>query len=549
MYIKNCITVLFIAFFFCVPTHAKRLALVMGNDNYSYVSKLKKAGNDAVAMERELKSAGFIVQLHKDLNYRGMVKAMEVFSNSIVGGDEVLVFFAGHGVQIKGGNYLLPTDIEAGSEAEVERTAYDLTTLAEKISEAKPAFSLIIVDACRDNPLKTKGRTLGNGRGLSAIEPPKGEIIVYSAGKGQQALDRLSDADTNPNGVFTRELISRMRKPGIKVDDLMREVQNAVENLAGTVGHEQRPAIYNESRGDFYFYSPVTVQMSPTKELRASKTERDEQYWQDAKIAGNKEAYEAYLERFPNGTFSGLAKANLVKLSENSGLQAKPPKPLPLNASPELQELFRKATVENDPSAQTQLGEFYEYGKGGVSKDDLEAARLYRLSSAQGHPWGQRNLGSFYREGRGGITQNFSEALRLTQLAADAGNDGAQDILGWLFSGGIAGVVKNDERALFWSRLSAAQGNFNAENRVGIFYRDGRGGLTKNDVEAAKWFKLAAEKGHPDASLNLAAFYEDGLGGMSKNRDEAIRLYQIVARGINKVDAGKKALQRLGAAW
>ena len=103
-----------------LPVHAKRLALVLGNDQYIAVSKLQKAGNDASAMARELRAAGFTVQLHRDLNYRGMVKAIEVFAANITGGDEVVVFFAGHGVQIKSGSYLLPTDIEATSESEVE---------------------------------------------------------------------------------------------------------------------------------------------------------------------------------------------------------------------------------------------------------------------------------------------------------------------------------------------------------------------------------------------------------------------------------------------
>jgi hypothetical protein len=150
---------------------------------------------------------------------------------------------------------LLPIDIEVNSESEVEKTAYDLLTLTEKLADAKPAFSLVIIDACRDNPLKSKGRSIGNARGLSAIEAPKGQMIVYSASRGQQALDRLLEKDPNPNSVFTRELLARMKNPGVKIDDLMRDVQNSVEELSKSVGHEQRPAIYNETRGHFYFYN------------------------------------------------------------------------------------------------------------------------------------------------------------------------------------------------------------------------------------------------------------------------------------------------------
>ena len=240
---------------FCLHVQAKRVALVIGNDNYMAVSKLQKAGNDANAMARELKNAGFAVQLHQNLNYRATVRAVESFTQGIQGGDEVVVFYAGHGVQIKNGSYLLPTDIEVKSESEVEKTAYDLLTLTEKLAEAKPAFSLVIIDACRDNPLKSKGRSIGNARGLSAIEAPKGQMIVYSASRGQQALDRLLEKDPNPNSVFTRELLARMKNPGMKIEDLMRDVQNSVEELAKSVKHEQRPAIYNESRGNFYFYN------------------------------------------------------------------------------------------------------------------------------------------------------------------------------------------------------------------------------------------------------------------------------------------------------
>lgn len=169
----------------------KRIALVVGNNAYQNVSKLEKAGNDATAMARELKTAGFEVLLHRDLTYRGMVKAVETLANSITGGDQVVVFFAGHGVQIKSGSYLLPVDIEATSESEVEKTAYGLNDLTERLSDTKAAFTLVIVDACRDNPLKSKGRNVGSSRGLSAIEPPKGQMVVYSASRGQQALDRL----------------------------------------------------------------------------------------------------------------------------------------------------------------------------------------------------------------------------------------------------------------------------------------------------------------------------------------------------------------------
>jgi len=244
--------ILFLSFFIN-DVFAKRVALVIGNDGYQYVSKLQKAKNDADAMAKELREAGFTVSIGKDVNYRAMVRLIEVFLNGVNGGDDVVIFYAGHGIQLKNGSYLLPIDIEAETEGQIEKTSYGLNDLAEKLSETKANFSLIIVDACRDNPIKSKGRSVGNSKGLNAIEPAKGQMIVYSASRGQTALDRLSENDPNPNGLFTREFISRMRKDSVKVEDIVREVQDAVETLAKTVGHEQRPALYNESRGAFYF--------------------------------------------------------------------------------------------------------------------------------------------------------------------------------------------------------------------------------------------------------------------------------------------------------
>jgi len=289
---------------------AKRLALVMGNDNYVSVNKLQKAGNDAESMAKELKAAGFTVTLQRDLNYRSMVKVIESFTDGITGGDEVVVFYAGHGVQIKAGSYLLPVDIEAESESQVEKTAYGLNDLTEKLSEAKPAFTLVMVDACRDNPMKVKGRAVGNARGLNALEPPKGQMVVYSASRGQQALDRLSDNDSNPNGVFTREFVSRMRTPGVKIDDLMRDVQDSVESLAKSVRHEQRPAVYNEARGNFYFYGPTTVQ------VQQGSDDSEAQTWAAAQAVNSATAYQAYLDAYPKGKYVVAAKIKLESFKQ-----------------------------------------------------------------------------------------------------------------------------------------------------------------------------------------------------------------------------------------
>jgi hypothetical protein len=163
-----------------------------------------------------------------------------------------------------------------------------------------------MVDACRNNPLKDKGRSVGNNRGLSAIEPPKGQMVVYSASKGQQALDRLTDNDNNPNGVFTREFIKRMKQPGVRIEDLMREVQDSVEALAQSISHEQRPAVYNESRGNFYFFGPTRVRVQGQAASAAADPET--RTWDVAERANSVPAYQAYLDAYPKGRYVVAAK-------------------------------------------------------------------------------------------------------------------------------------------------------------------------------------------------------------------------------------------------
>lgn len=296
--------------------HARRVALVIGNDNYYQVAKLEKAVNDADAMARELELAGFEVKRHHNLTFKQMVVAFEIFFDLVKGGDEVTVFYAGHGVQTDRGSYLLPTDIEGETQSQIEKVSYSVNGLLEELDRIKPRFSLIVVDACRDNPLRSRGRSIGVARGLNAPDLAKGQMVIFSAGKNQKALDSLSDKDTHPNGLFTREFTARMRRPGLSVEALAIEVKSAVEQLALSVNHNQRPLIVNDSSGDFYFAGPsATALATPgtTSSGPANESVREDQFWQDSKAPDNVEGYEAYLGAYPSGRYAGLARANIAR--------------------------------------------------------------------------------------------------------------------------------------------------------------------------------------------------------------------------------------------
>ena len=235
-----------------MTTMANRKALVIGNDSYKSVSKLLNAREDAKAIASNLTAVGYKVTLHLDLNEKEMKTALRTFSSQVQGGDEVMFFFAGHGVQLGATNYLLPTDIGGESEAQVKDEAIQLQRVLDDMTEKKAKFTLAMIDACRDNPFKSAGRNIG-GRGLAPTTAATGQMVVFSAGSGQQALDRLGSTDKNKNGVFTRTFLKEMQKSGVSIDRIVKNVRNEVAELAKTIGHEQVPAIYDQVLGDFYF--------------------------------------------------------------------------------------------------------------------------------------------------------------------------------------------------------------------------------------------------------------------------------------------------------
>ncbi len=235
-----------------LTTLAQRRALVIGNDSYRHVAPLANAREDARSIAQGLTQVGYQVTLKLDLNEKDMKIALRNFKAQVEGGDEVLIFYAGHGVQIGAANYLLPIDITGESEEQIKDDGIQLQRILDDMSERKTKFTLAMIDACRDNPFKKSGRALG-GRGLSPTTAATGQMVIFSAGAGQQALDKLGPGDQDKNGLFTRIFVKEMQKPGVSIDRLVRNVRNDVVNLAKSVGHEQVPAIYDQVIGEFYF--------------------------------------------------------------------------------------------------------------------------------------------------------------------------------------------------------------------------------------------------------------------------------------------------------
>lgn len=252
-----------------------RLALVVGNNSYQNLGELQKAVNDARAVAASLRRLGFTVLLGENLTRRDFVQALARLEAQVRPGDTSFIFYAGHGVEIDGANYLLPVDmpkVGAGQQNIIKDEAISTDGLIQRLKARGTRSQVLVLDACRENPFRDPaGRSLGGAsRGLGSSQPSTGVFILYSAGIGEVALDRLSDSDSNPNSVFTRTLVPMIERPDTSLVTLAKNVRADVKALAASVGHQQSPAYYDEIDGHLYLARLGSDTSLP--EIRASVT-------------------------------------------------------------------------------------------------------------------------------------------------------------------------------------------------------------------------------------------------------------------------------------
>ena len=235
---------------------AKRVALVIGNNDYKNVPKLQKAVNDARTMGDTLKQLGFNVMVAENQNRQQFSQTLLAFDNSLEPGDTAF-FYAGHGFEIGGQNYLLPIDVPAATEGQ-EELVRDASVLADRIIERlqnkKVRTSILVFDACRNNPFERSGtRAVSGDGGLAPMtQMPEGVFLIFSAGYKQTALDRLSNDDNNPNSVFTRTFAKELMQPGENLVQVAQNTRHLVNQLAESIGHKQFPA-YSDQMVDNVF--------------------------------------------------------------------------------------------------------------------------------------------------------------------------------------------------------------------------------------------------------------------------------------------------------
>lgn len=247
-----------VLFILAGPVHAeKRVALVVGNNDYKYVPKLQKAVNDARTMGDSLKQLGFSVMVAENQNRQQFSETLLAFDKAVEPGDTAFFFYAGHGFEIAGQNFLLPTDVPAATEGQ-EELVRDASILADRIIERlqnrKARTSILVFDACRNNPFERSGtRAVAGGGGLAPMtQLPEGVFSVFSAGPRQTALDRLSNDDANPNSVFTRTFAKELLEPGMNLVQVAQHTRRQVSEMAETVNHKQIPVYFDQMVDDVF---------------------------------------------------------------------------------------------------------------------------------------------------------------------------------------------------------------------------------------------------------------------------------------------------------
>jgi hypothetical protein len=223
----------------------QKFALVIGNSDYDELTDLRNTVNDANAMASSLKKLGFKVFKYTNLNQSELIKKIDSFGDKLTANSVSLFYYAGHGLQVNGINYLLPKNAAPKSEEDIEYQCVKAGRILAKMENAACKVNILILDACRNNPFKKSWSRDSKTQGLAAMNAPAGTIISFSADANQTAAD-----GNGQNGLFTEELLKNMQIPNLKIEEVFKKTRIAVMAKSG---NKQEPAEYNKMTGDFYF--------------------------------------------------------------------------------------------------------------------------------------------------------------------------------------------------------------------------------------------------------------------------------------------------------
>jgi len=340
--LKRSLTALLILGAVCLPVasawaaNEQRLALLIGNASYKS-SPLSNPVNDVRLMDSVLKEAGFTVIKAENASIREMRRLVRDFGDKLkTSGGVGLFYFAGHGVQVRGENFLVSTDSDIRNEDEIADDALNVSVILDKMQNAGNRMNLIILDACRNNPFAVKSRSASVC--LATINAPSGSLVAYSTSPGSVASD-----GKGKNGLYTEYLAKVIQQPGLPVEEVFKQVRSSVRKDSN---NQQTPWENTALEGQFFFKAaiekpippaPVALPAPPPAPVAVRPSAPDPvmldmAFWESVKGSSRASELQAYLNQFPNGVFTVLAK---LRLDEIKAIATAPPsKPVVLEQRP-----------------------------------------------------------------------------------------------------------------------------------------------------------------------------------------------------------------------
>ncbi|MGR3722841.1 caspase family protein [Abyssibius alkaniclasticus] len=581
---------LFIALILGTASQAQsRWAVIVGNSVYDDpgIVTLPNTVNDARAMAGALSSMGFSIYLLEDATRADVAATFAEIAANEQGAELGLFFYAGHGVQHEGINYLLPADIRPTSRSFLQEQAFALPTLIDQLAQLQADKLVIVLDACRNSPF---GEGQASGVGLALTEAPPNTIISYATSPGAVALD-----GAGANSPFTAALASTLEGPRQDFRDVLRLVRAKVRRA--TNGEQTPWYIDNATEEIWLDPNPAIVLDAETQAAVTGNINLASVTWNTIRSSADQTDFQLFVELFPEDQLAPVASRQL-QLLEESGVEPLGAIEIATDDTAQivpggLTQLITQcdilATPDNDPYALVEgvphdlvntraairaciqaleddpgnaritgllaralsiagrdeealfffqlaadrgyataygdLAEAYRIGRG-VEIDEARAAEYLRLGALAGMGNLRVALGEFYREGWG-VPQSYAEARRWFEVAAQNGQVNAVTALGDIYRRG-QGVEADEGRALGFYLSAAANGQSDAMNNVGLAYLRGEG-VTRNYPQAIYWLTRATDEGNPYAPLQLGRMFMKGWGVDADGR-QALAYFRLSAQ-------------------
>lgn len=396
--------VVFLLVFANAAIAADRVALVIGIADYSSIPTLRNTVNDARDIAETLEGIGFDVTTEINASEQALRETLDDFAFRSETADLALIYFAGHGVEVQGRNFLIPRDAEVDSNRDIQEQSLSLDDLLAAVDRARK-MRIVILDSCRDNPFgdsinlsepisqpasdESEGSTRGGG-GLAPPAPDRGTMVAFAAKDGNVALDGTGD-----NSPFALALMDKMKKPGLEISLMFRQVR---DDVLRRTGNRQEPHTYGSLSGIPFF-------LAGRGDLPEGAVAEDpSQAW--AAIRPDDEAQ--FRQLADEGDTRSLLGLAFMRLDPNA------PDFNPAEAVTYLERAAEAGSAE----AQYELAVQYERGKG-VAQDEAKALELYRQSASQDYPDALNDLGFFHYHGLMGLPSDPDRALEFFERAAD----------------------------------------------------------------------------------------------------------------------------------